>query len=208
MKNSAPSSARSGCCSARRSDGSGRADGRERGPIARRPRPAASISRRTCSDSNRAGCECAHLNERSPAWGAFWGLGGRSHAGRAFPLRPANQPGSKALVPPRAQARGLSRRPQRAVGPVARRRVVQGVSIAIGTDVAQPSLGEIVGHGLHRLATSRARLPDRINHRHRIFPRDGILVLRTFTAQVSQKIFGGGQRLDSFGVGVLNSVDQ
>lgn len=186
MKNSAPSSARSGCCSARRSDGSGRADGRERGPIARRPRPAASISQRTCSESSRAGRECARQNERSPALAAFGGLGGGATQAARLRAGLRNQPGSKALVPPRTQTRGLSlRRPQRAVGPVARRRIVQGVSIAIGTDVAQPPVGKIVGHGHHRLAASRARLPDRIKHSHRIFPRDDMLMPRTFSAQVS-----------------------
>jgi len=56
------------------------------------------------------------------------------------------------------------RRAQRAIRPLAGRRVLQRVIGATGADVPQLPVADFVAHSLHRPAASRARLPDRIGH--------------------------------------------
>lgn len=130
--------------------------------------------------------------ERSPALGAW----GRSHAGQAFSRdlkhqrdragvvsHQAEPPGSecrsrppdvlKSVAPariPRQRPTTTSSGVAATVCPLAGRRGSQRVAIASGTNVARPPLVDLVGHGNHRLAADRTRLPDRKKHRHRISP--------------------------------------
>lgn len=128
----------------------------------------------------------------APPWGAW----GRSHAGQAFSRdlkhqrdragvvsHQAEPPGSecrsrppdvlKSVAPariPRQRPTTTSSGVAATVCPLAGRRGSQRVAIASGTNVARPPLVDLVGHGNHRLAADRTRLPDRKKHRHRISP--------------------------------------
>ncbi len=64
----------------------------------------------------------------------------------------------------------LGRRPQRAVGPLLGRGVVQRIVIAGAANVPVPVRRRFARNSRHRLAARRAQLSARVEHSHRIFP--------------------------------------
>lgn len=122
----------------------------------------------------------------APPWGLL-GAWGRNHAGQAFsgpeaPTRPRRCRSSPGGISRISECRSRRRRSRPHPAPASDNYFVGGRSglsahlravglhSGSGTNVARPPLVDLVGHGNHRLAADRTRLPDRKKHRHRISP--------------------------------------